>query len=227
LLAVDKPAGLPTTPAGGFLDHTLLARVRELDPTWSPLHRLGRGTSGVILFARGGEALSALSRDWRQGAVAKHYLAVASGHLRQDRFAVEARIGPVPHARLGLVHAASPLGRRALSEVLALEQSVDSTLCAVRIATGRPHQIRIHLAFAGHPLQGDPLYGPGGLPVAGIAALPGDGGYQLHSHRLSVRHPATGSDLHLEAPPPAGYAASFPAALASTGKISTIVPGCE
>ncbi len=72
----------------------------------------------------------------------------------------------------------------------------------VEIATGRPHQIRIHMAWAGHPLAGDPLYGPGGLPLPETQALPGDPGYLLHAHRLELEHPRTGARLRLECQPP-------------------------
>jgi 23S rRNA pseudouridine1911/1915/1917 synthase len=86
--------------------------------------------------------------------------------------------------------------------VTVLERRADSFLCDVRIATGRPHQIRIHLAAAGHPLKGDPLYGAGGLPAPDTHALPGDPGYHLHSAELSFRHPSTGRDLVIECEPP-------------------------
>ena len=71
----------------------------------------------------------------------------------------------------------------------------------MRIPTGRPHQIRIHMAWAGHPLVGDPLYGPGGLPVA-EPGLPGEGGYWLHAHHLGLDHPVTGRRVELECAPP-------------------------
>jgi 23S rRNA pseudouridine1911/1915/1917 synthase len=201
LLVVSKPAGLPTLPAGGFLEHTLLALVRSRDPAWTPLHRLGRGTSGLVLFARETAGRSSLARAWRDREVQKHYLALASGAPPRDRFRVEAPIGRVEHPVLGGLHAAVATGRPAQSEVEVLHRGVDA-LCAVRIQTGRPHQIRIHLAHAGHPLVGDPLYGPGGLPRPEVRALPGDGGYWLHAHRLALRHPATGEWVRYEAEPP-------------------------
>jgi 23S rRNA pseudouridine1911/1915/1917 synthase len=86
--------------------------------------------------------------------------------------------------------------------VTVLERRAKDSLVEVEIATGRPHQIRIHLAAAGHPLAGDPLYGPGGLPQEDAGALPGDPGYLLHSRLLAFRHPETGICLELEAPPP-------------------------
>jgi 23S rRNA pseudouridine1911/1915/1917 synthase len=201
LLAVAKPRGLPSLPNGGFLEHTLLHRVRLRHPEAVPMHRLGRGTSGLLLFARTPEARRAVASEWRAGRVEKTYRALVSGVPRERRFAVDAPIGLVEHPRLGRVHAAKAAGRPSLSHVELLAEQGDRSILSVRIATGRPHQIRIHLAFAGHPLAGDPLYVTGGVPGP-EPGLPGDGGYRLHAERLVLAHPTTQARLELECPPP-------------------------
>lgn len=202
LLVVAKPSGLPTNPGGGFLDHTLLHLVRRRDPAASPIHRLGRGTSGLVAFSRNAEAHRALCEALRDRELVKVYRALVEGHPSRDAFTVETPIGPVPHPTLGTVHAASPQGKPALSQARVLARRAETSLVEVKIETGRPHQIRIHMAAVGHPLVGDPLYGPGGGLRPGTAALPGDLGYFLHAHRLGLPHPRTGAWLELECQPP-------------------------
>jgi len=202
LVAVSKPSGLPTMPAGGFLEHTLLALVRARYGEAHPAHRLGRGTSGLVVFARTRQAATSLTRAWRTHAVSKVYRALVSGRPPWTALEITTPIGPVPHPRLGTVHAASADGRAAHSTATVIERRGPSALCDVRITTGRPHQIRIHLAAAGHPLEGDPLYVEGGHPRADTQVLPGDGGYLLHAHVLGLTHPVTGANLVLTAGPP-------------------------
>lgn len=204
LLAVVKPSGLPTMPGGGFLEHTLLSVVRQNHPEASPLHRLGRYTSGLVLFAKTREAASTLARNWRDHEVHKRYLALASGVALQDTYQIDAPIGPVNHPRLGQVFAAHPEGKPSFSEARVLQRQETSTLFEVDIQTGRPHQIRIHLASIGHPLVGDPLYGSGGTPLSENPGLPGDGGYLLHAARLQFRHPISGTEMVLHASVPEG-----------------------
>lgn len=201
LLAVAKPRGLPSIPNGGFLTHTLLHLVRRLAPEAAPMHRLGRGTSGLLLFTRTEEAGRAVSAAWREGRVGKSYLALVQGVPARTSFSIDTPIGPVPHPRLGKVYAASRDGRAALSHVRIMATRGGDALVEVRIPTGRPHQIRIHMAAAGHPLVGDPLYVAGGEPAVS-PGLPGDLGYRLHAHRLSFTHPLTGVPLSLECAPP-------------------------
>jgi 23S rRNA pseudouridine1911/1915/1917 synthase len=202
LLAVAKPAGLPTLPGANFLQATLLHLVRTYAPDASPLHRLGRWTSGLVLCAKNQHAKSDLMRQWSTKEVGKRYRALASGNPAQDEMTIMTPIGPIPHALLGSIHAASPTGKPSLSEVIVLERRTASFLCDVRIATGRPHQIRIHLAAAGYPLVGDPLYVAGGVPSPDTHALPGDPGYHLHAAELSFRHPRTGCEVVIECEPP-------------------------
>lgn len=203
LLAVAKPSGLPTLPGGGYLENTLLALVRRRRPDASPIHRLGRGTSGVVLFA-----LTAESGRWLCGALREHqmtklYRALVQGAPVLDAFTVEVPIGPIAHPSLGSVHAASPAGKTATSHVRVLERRGPESLVEVHIETGRPHQIRIHMAACGHPLVGDPLYASGGGLREDRKALPGDEGYLLHALRLTLPHPRTGNRITIEcqAPP--------------------------
>ena len=135
------------------------------------------------------------------GGVEKVYRALVSGVPEQREFTVEAPIGLVDHPPLGRLYAAAAGGKAAVSHVRVLAVRGGNALAEVTIPTGRPHQIRIHMAAAGHPLVGDPIYVAGGVPGAG-GGLPGDPGYRLHAHRLRLPHPSTGRSIDLECAPP-------------------------
>jgi 23S rRNA pseudouridine1911/1915/1917 synthase len=203
LLAVAKPAGLPCLPGGGFLEHTLLAAVRDYAPGAVPAHRLGRWTSGLVIFAKSPQARSGLAAGLRRCAWIKRYRALASGLPRRRSFEITQPIGRIPYAATGDLHAASASGKPASSAVRVIEPREGNFLAEVRIRTGRPHQVRIHLASAGHPLLGDPLYGVGGVPAPGCTALPGDPGYRLHALSVELRHPRSAAPLRLECAAPA------------------------
>lgn len=202
LLAVAKPAGLPTLPGGGYLDHTLLALVRRRHAAATPVHRLGRGTSGIVLFARTARASRALARAWRERRVTKVYRALVEGRPERNSFTVETGIGRVPHPVLGTVFAACPGGLPSRSVVRVLERGQATSLVEARIETGRPHQIRIHMAASGHPLAGDPLYAAGGGLREDGRALPGETGYLLHALRVALDHPETGAPFEVVCRPP-------------------------
>ena len=207
LLAVAKPAGLPTMPGGGlFMENTLLTLVRRRYPGVHPLHRLGRGTSGVVLFARTPEVFAMVSQAWSRGEILKIYRTLVVDIPAMDEFDIEVPIGRISHPFLKTIHAAvsrnNETGKPAHSRVRVLERRGDRALLDVRIFTGRPHQIRIHLAAAGHPLAGDPLYGVGGVPRAGSRALPGDTGYYLHGALLGFSHPVTKERIEITCFPP-------------------------
>jgi 23S rRNA pseudouridine1911/1915/1917 synthase len=211
VIAVDKPSGLPVLPSGRCLEHTLLALVRkrfggEVAP--SPLHRLGRGTSGLVLFARTRGALRRLTEAFSERRIEKVYRALVQGVGLTDAMTIEVPIGRIDYAPIGKLYAASSGGVAAASICRLLREDHEhrTSLVEVRIITGRPHQIRIHMAAIGHPLVGDPLYISGGVPApprpGERAPVPGDCGYQLHATRLSFQHPETGRHMNLFSLPP-------------------------
>jgi 23S rRNA pseudouridine1911/1915/1917 synthase len=224
LWVISKPAGLPVLPGGGFLEHTLLWQLQQRYPpnneqeTPIPIHRLGRGTSGVMVLARSDLARSCLSQQMRQqsqqattgirsaSAFQKIYRALVGPGDLPEQFSCDYPIGKLSHPSLGYIYAACEPGKPAHSHVRVLERRTDATVVEVTITTGRPHQIRIHLAAAGFPLLGDPLYEMGGIPKMSadpeLSPVPGDCGYFLHAHQLQFCHPRTGERLQMISPPP-------------------------
>ncbi len=223
LLAVNKPSGLPTLPAGGFMECTLLRLVQRQTPSANPVHRLGRGTSGIVLFAKTPQAAAKLSANWNTPRIQKIYRALAQGIAQQDAYEILTPIGLVPHPRIGSVWAANPNGKpsKSLAKVISRApgstassstasirtsgRATSTTTFEVTLNSGRPHQIRIHLASIGHPLVGDPLYGSTGQPLENLPGLPGDGGYFLHAQFLNFQHPITGEQINLEAALPGAF----------------------
>ncbi len=210
VLVLAKPSGLPVLPGGFFLENTLLYVVRRrFGSAASPLHRLGRGTSGAILFTRNPRSARSLAKAMFERRILKVYLALASGTSMPDAFTVDAPIGPVAHRLPATVNAYHPGGRPSTSHVRVLRRYPcrNASLVEVTIPTGRPHQIRIHLAHAGYPLVGDPLYQAGGLPRdEGIddewITTPGATGYLLHSWKIGFPHPASDEIVEVVCPPP-------------------------
>lgn len=227
LLVIDKPSGLPVLAGGGFLENTLWFQLQKLFPqqTPIPIHRLGRGTSGLMILARSPVAKSKLSQQMRSRQITKIYLAIAQGIIQKDQFTIEQPIGKLAHPVLGYIYGAKSDGKYARSECQVIARQSDRTLVKVKILTGRPHQIRIHLAAIGHPLLGDPLYQIGGIPVVTASAIedqplsrktqpennpdsqpplitPGDCGYYLHAHHLKFLHPCKNQTVNLRSAPP-------------------------
>ena len=213
LLVINKPSGLPVIPGGGFLEHTLLWQLKKQYPedTPVPIHRLGRGTSGLLLLARSQLAKSDLSRQMRDSTIGqdsqinKVYRVLVSG-LVKNKLTITQSIGRIPHPVLGYIYGATNQGKYAKSECRVIEQYENCTLLEVKIFTGRPHQIRIHLAAAGYPLLGDPLYVAGGIAKINcdseLIPVPGDCGYYLHAYRLSFTHPRSLQPISFKCPTP-------------------------
>ena len=223
VLVVVKPAGLQVLPAGPFKARTLLELVRSSDVSRAaaaPAHRLGRGTSGLIAFGKTADARSSLARQFRELALVKTYLALVEGARLPDSFAARQSIARVTHGPLQ-IFAAAEQGKPSLTRVRVLrreriggasldaeqrstgdpvdERAPERALVAAQPITGRPDQIRIHLAAAGAPIVGDPLFGPGGTPKSD--APPGEGGYLLHAAALSFAHPVSGLRVKVRSRP--------------------------
>jgi 23S rRNA pseudouridine1911/1915/1917 synthase len=203
LLVVDKPAGLQVLPAGPFTRATLLHLVRASEPSragCSPIHRLGRGTSGLILFGKHAAARAHLARQFQDRRARKTYLALVQGTDLPASLRAEQPIGRCSHGPLRIA-CVLPGGQAALTRirVLTRQASLARSLVAAQPITGRADQIRIHLAAAGAPILGDPLYGPGGLPKSDCT--PGEGGYFLHATALAIVHPRSERRLALRSFP--------------------------
>jgi len=205
LLAVNKPSGLPTLPGGGFMDNTLLRLVQKQTPDANPVHRLGRATTGIVLFAKTAQAASHLVANWNTPRIRKIYRALAQNVAERDAYEIVTPIGLVPHPLIGSVWAANPSGKPSKSLAKVISRGAATTTFEVCLKSGRPHQIRIHLASIGHPLVGDPLYGATGQPLENLPGLPGDGGYFLHAQFLKFHHPISGEPIELEAALPSGF----------------------
>ena len=216
LLVINKPSGLPVIPGGGFLDHTLLSLLKKKysQNMPVPIHRLGRGTSGLMLLGRSPLGKSSLAQQMRRSTagqdgsqLGKVYRVLVEKNPLQDSFAIDLPIGKIPHPRLGYIYGSTPKGKYARSECRVIERYRNRTLLEVTIFTGRPHQIRIHMASVGYPLIGDPLYIEGGTfaPIEEkqrTIPVPGDCGYFLHAYQLSFIHPRSQEKLDFECPTP-------------------------
>jgi 23S rRNA pseudouridine1911/1915/1917 synthase len=205
VLVVVKPAGLQVLPAGPFSARTLLELVRASDGSRAaaaPAHRLGRGTSGLIAFGKSARGRSSLARQFRERMLRKTYLAWVDGVRLPNSFAARQPIARVVHGPLR-IHVAAEHGRASLTRVRVLRRQNDGererALVAAQPITGRPDQIRIHLAAAGAPLVGDPLFGPGGTPKGSVP--PGAGGYWLHAAALSFVLPTGDARIKLRSLP--------------------------
>jgi len=204
--AINKPAGLVVHAgagrSSGTLVNALLHRYGTLSESGDALrpgivHRLDKGTSGVILVARTEAAHRSLAQQFASRTVEKVYLALVEGRVAPGEGVIDKPIERDPVRRTRMT-ARTGRGRAALTEYRVLEECGRFTLLEVRIRTGRTHQIRVHLASIGHPVAGDTLYGAAARP----AGLEPPGRPWLHAWRIGFTSPATGERLLVEAPVP-------------------------
>lgn len=213
IIVVNKPAGMVVHPAAGHPHGTLvnafLAHCRDLSGIGGELkagivHRLDMGTSGAIIAAKNDASHKSLSSQFKDRTVKKIYIALVIGSMRGDTGIIDASIGRSLRDRKR-ISAHTKKGREALTEWRVIERfGKNLSLLEVRIRTGRTHQIRVHLAEAGHPLAGDPVYG--GLRKAKMITDPHAReivqNFQrpaLHAQRLEIAHPRTNQRMKFEA----------------------------
>jgi 23S rRNA pseudouridine1911/1915/1917 synthase len=233
LIVLDKPAGLVVHPAPGneegTLVNALLAHCGETLPGIGGekrpgiVHRLDKDTSGVMVVAKTEAALQALSSAFAARTLDRAYLALCWGLPVPSAGEIEGAIGRDPRDRKRMAIVRSG-GRAALTRYRTLRSwQVSVALLECRLATGRTHQIRVHLAGRGHPLVGDPVYlrripaGAKGLAAPLRHALLDFPRQALHAARLGFTHPRTGQLLSFETPPPPDFSALL-AALNADGQ---------
>ena len=206
VLVVNKPAGLVAHPGSGNWQGTLLNALLHQAPQLAGVpragivHRLDKDTSGLLVVAKTLEAQTDLVRQLAARTVKRQYLALAHGRVARDGL-VDAPIGRHPVQRTKMAVVAS--GRAARTHYRVLERFAQATLLECALETGRTHQIRVHMAELGHPLVGDPVYGPRRRAQGVLADFPRQA---LHAWRLALVHPATGAEQAWEAPLPEDFA---------------------
>ncbi len=206
LAVVFKPSGMVVHPAAGNESGTLVnALLRHLDNLSGIggeirpgiVHRIDKDTSGLLLVAKNDFSHVALSEQIKAHTVKRAYRAIVIGGFREGEGTVEGPIGRHPTDRKRMAIVAG--GRDATTHWTALEPLRGATLIEARLTTGRTHQIRVHMASIGHPVLGDPVYGPKKSPY------PVEGGQLLHAFRLGFVHPRTGEEMLFEAEPEARF----------------------
>jgi 23S rRNA pseudouridine1911/1915/1917 synthase len=210
VVIVDKPAGLLTVPTEAREKDTLWSRVllylqRRYGgrPYAGIVHRLDKDTSGAVAFARNRAALHFLQDRFREHAIDREYVAIVAGSPPDDGFYDAALVREEGRRR----HVARPgeEGRRAVTHFRTLERLPQASLVAVRLETGRTHQIRVHFSAAGHPVIGDRVYGARDSRDAEREAPR----QMLHARTLGFAHPSTGRRVFAEAALPADFTATL------------------
>lgn len=201
LLVINKPRGLVVHPAPGHYSGTLvnglLAHCSDLSGINGILrpgivHRLDKDTSGLIMVAKNDAAHLSLAKQLSDHTVIRKYVAIVHGQVAHSKGTIDAPIGRDPKNRQRM--AVLSKGKAAITHFQVLRHFEEYTLLECQLETGRTHQIRVHLKFIGHPVAGDPLYGPGKtLPIEGQA---------LHAKVLGFKHPRTGEALCFDSPLP-------------------------
>jgi 23S rRNA pseudouridine1911/1915/1917 synthase len=211
LAALYKPPGLPMHEAGYFRRRTVAGVIPQvLGPDWTPVHRLDRETSGILLCARQPVIRARLTDMWTNKQVQKTYLAITNGLPEEDLWTVNLPIKSERYLRTNRAEISED-GDEALTVFRVIARGSGSAFVEARPLTGRTNQIRVHAAAVGLPLVGDKVYGadPAILEIyrkegntPRVQAMAGFPRHALHAFRLELEHPISKKALHLECPLP-------------------------
>lgn len=201
LAIINKAQGMVVHPSAGHssgtLVNALLYHIKDLSTINGVVrpgivHRIDKDTSGLLMIAKNDKAHHILADELKAKKSLRKYLAIIHGNLPNDRGMIEAPIGRSEKDRKK--QAVTAKGKDAITRFQVVERFGDFTLVELSLETGRTHQIRVHMAYIGHPVAGDPLYGP-------RKTLAGNGQF-LHAQTLGFTHPSTGEMVTFTAEPP-------------------------
>lgn len=200
VIVINKPQGMVVHPAPGHDEHTLVnallyhCPLSTINGTFRPgiVHRIDKDTSGLLMVAKNDKAHRSLAKQLKDKTNIREYVALVHGRIAEDEGTINAPIGRSLKDRKK--QAVVKDGRNAVTHFEVLKRYRDYTLVKCILETGRTHQIRVHMKYIGHPLVGDPLYGP-------KKTIKGSGQF-LHAGKLGFVHPTTGKLLIFEAPLP-------------------------
>ncbi|MDC2830018.1 RluA family pseudouridine synthase [Limosilactobacillus mucosae] len=200
VIVVNKPAGMVVHPAPGHPGHTLVnallyhSPLSTINGEFRPgiVHRIDKDTSGLLMVAKNDLAHRSLAAQLKAKTNQREYVALVHGVIKEDQGTIDAPLGRSKKDRKK--QAVVMDGRHAVTHFEVVKRYRHYTLVKCRLETGRTHQIRVHMAYIGHPLAGDPLYGP-------RKTLAGPGQY-LHAGLLGFKHPRTGQEMTFTAPLP-------------------------
>lgn len=203
VIVVNKPQGMVVHPAPGHPDHTLVnallyhSPLSTINGTFRPgiVHRIDKDTSGLLMVAKSDLAHQSLAEQLRNKTNQREYLALVYGQIKEDEGTIDAPLGRNPQDRKK--QAVVKGGRHAVTHFKVLRRYDNFTFVKCILETGRTHQIRVHMKYIGHPLVGDPLYGP--------RKVIGKNGQFLHAALLGFKHPRTGKEMVFEAPLPENF----------------------
>ena len=203
VIVVNKPQGMVVHPAPGHPDHTLVnallyhSPLSTINGTFRPgiVHRIDKDTSGLLMVAKNDLAHQSLAEQLRNKTNKREYLALVYGQIKEDEGTIDAPLGRNPQDRKK--QAVVKGGRHAVTHFKVMKRYDNFTLVKCILETGRTHQIRVHMKYIGHPLVGDPLYGP--------RKVIGKDGQFLHAALLGFKHPRTGEEMVFEAPLPENF----------------------